>query len=58
MGKVSEFATEAERLGSVLNRVFRPDEGFIEFQLRQAMSDAIKQVGKERAMQIVREAAE
>lgn len=58
MGKVIEQKTEAERLGSIVNRLVRPDEGYVEFQLRQAMADAISRVGKERAMQIAQEAAE
>lgn len=60
MGKVSELAMEAERLGSITDRIVRKanPEGFIEFHLRQAVTDAIREIGKDRAMQVIKEAAE
>ncbi len=60
MGKVAEQKVEAERLGSITDSILRRHnpEGFIEFQLRQTVSDAIKELGKERVMQVVQEAAE
>jgi hypothetical protein len=35
----------------------QPD-GYVEYQLMQAVADAIKEIGKERTMQIVKEASE
>lgn len=60
MGKVAEHKVEAERLGSITDRILRRanPEGFIEFQLRQAVTDAVKDLGRDRAMQIIKEAAE
>jgi len=60
MGKVSEHVMEAERLGSITDRILRRanPEGFIEYQLRQAVTDAIKEIGKEKAMEIILEAAQ
>lgn len=60
MAKVVEHKIEAERLGSITDRLLRGmnPEGFIEFQLRQVVTDAVKELGKERAMQVIKEAAE
>lgn len=60
MGKIAEHHAEAERLGSITDRILRRTnpEGFIEYQLRQAVTDAIKEIGKERAMEIISEAAQ
>lgn len=60
MGKVAEHKVEAERLGAITDRLLQKmnPEGFIEFQLRQAVTDAIHQIGKDRAMKIILEAAE
>ncbi|NTE87247.1 hypothetical protein [Agrobacterium rubi] len=60
MGKVAELHTEAQRLGSITDKIVQRlnPEGFIEFQLRQTVTDAIKELGKDKVMDIVREAAE
>jgi hypothetical protein len=60
MGKVAEIHAEAQQLGKLTDRIVRRlnPEGFIEFQLRQVVADAIEAIGKERAMQIIKEAAE
>ncbi len=60
MGKVAEIHAEAERLGSLTDKLLRNinPEGFIEYQLRQAFTDAIREIGKDRALQIIKEAAE
>lgn len=60
MGKIAEHKHEAERLGSITDRILRKanPEGFIEFQLRQTVTDAIREIGKDRALQIIKEAAE
>jgi hypothetical protein len=60
MGKVAEHKVEAERIGSITDRIVQRlnPAGYIEFQLRQAVSDAVRDLGKERAMQIILEAAE
>lgn len=60
MGKLIEHKVEAERLGSITDRILRRanPEGFIEYQLRQAVTDAIREIGKERALEIISEAAQ
>ena len=60
MRKVAEMHTEAERIGVLAERVVSRinPEGFIEFQLRQTVSDAIKELGKDKVRQILKEAAE
>jgi hypothetical protein len=60
VGKVAEFDADRLRIGSIVERIVKPlnPEGFIEFQLRQTVTDAIKEIGRERAMEIIREAAE
>ncbi|MGV2099009.1 hypothetical protein [Rhizobium sp. 21-4511-3d] len=60
MTRIAELHSEAERLGSITDRLVKRmnPEGYIEYQLRQAVSDAIKEIGRERAMEIIREAAE
>lgn len=60
MGKLAELHTEAQRLGSITDKIVQRlnPEGFMEFQLRQTVTDAIKELGKDKVMDIVREAAE
>lgn len=60
MGKMSELHADAVRLGPVVERIVRDinPEGFIEYQLRQSISDAIKELGKEKVREIFKEAAE
>lgn len=60
MGKVAELHTEAQRIGSIADKIVQRlnPEGFMEFQLRQTVTDAIKELGKDKVMDIVREAAE
>jgi len=60
MGKVAEFASEARSIGEIAESLIRPlnPEGFIEFQLRQCVSDAIKELGKDKVREIFQEAAE
>ena len=60
MGKIAEIASEAEQIGAITDRILRRanPEGFIEFQLRQTVSDAIKELGKEKVREILKEAAE
>lgn len=60
MGKVAELHSEAELLGSITDRLVHRlnPEGFIEFQLRQTVNDAIKELGREKVMEIIKEAAE
>lgn len=60
MGKVAEFDADRMKIGSIVERIVKPlnPEGFIEFQLRQTVTDAIKEIGRDRAMQIIKEAAE
>lgn len=60
MGKVAELHTEATRLGALTDKIVQRlnPEGFIEFQLRQTVNDAIKELGRDKVMEIVKEAAE
>lgn len=60
MGKVAEFASEARSIGEIAESLIRPlnPEGFIEFQLRQCVSEAVKELGRDKAWEIIREAAE
>ncbi len=60
MGKVKELVPAPPSIGSLAERIIKRmnPEGYIEFQLRQAVTDAVREVGKERMLEIVREAAE
>ena len=60
MSKMSELHADAQSIGELSEAIVRKinPEGFAEFQLRQALSDAVKELGKDKVRQIYLEAAE
>ena len=60
MGKVVEHTASPPSIGSLTERIVKRlnPEGYIEFQLRQTVSDAIRELGKDKVREILKDAAE